>query len=133
MKKIGTLNAQLSGIIAAMGHSDRLVICDSGLPIPNGSRLVDLALTVNIPRFVETLSVVLEELQVERMIVASEMIRQNGAIYDAVEKLANGVEIRTVSHEEFKQMTREGDNIAFVRTGEASPYANAILVSGVTF
>lgn len=133
MKKIGTLNAQLSGIIAAMGHSDRLVICDSGLPIPNGSRIVDLALTVNIPRFVETLSVVLEELQVERMIVATEMIEENGSIYEAVEQLANGVEIGAVSHEEFKQMTRDGDNIAFVRTGEASPYANAILVSGVTF
>ncbi|NIT59552.1 MAG: D-ribose pyranase, partial [Aliifodinibius sp.] len=28
---------------------------------------------------------------------------------------------------------REENNIAFVRTGEATPYANIILISGVNF
>ena len=45
MKKSGTLNSQLSRIIAMMGHSDRIVICDCGLPIPRGAEVVDLALT----------------------------------------------------------------------------------------
>jgi D-ribose pyranase len=59
MKKSGILNAPLSGIIARMGHTDKLVICDSGLPIPKDAKVVDLALTKNIPRFLDVLKVVL--------------------------------------------------------------------------
>lgn len=133
MKKIGTLNAQLSGIIAAMGHSDQLVICDSGLPIPIGSRIVDLALTTNVPRFIETLRVVLEELQIERTVVATEMIEQSPEIYDELKKLTGSIPVDSVAHAELKTITRNGEIVAFVRTGEATPYANAILISGVTF
>ena len=53
MKKSGILNAPLSQIVARMGHTDKLVICDSGLPIPKGVDLVDLAVTQNIPRFID--------------------------------------------------------------------------------
>jgi D-ribose pyranase len=38
-----------------------------------------------------------------------------------------------VSHEQFKQLSCEVRTIAFVRTGEATPFANVILESGVTF
>jgi D-ribose pyranase len=39
--------------------------------------------------------------------------------------------VRTVPHETFKQLTR--NSRAVVRSGEFTPYANAILVSGVAF
>jgi D-ribose pyranase len=133
MKKYGILNSHLSRIIASMGHTDQLVICDSGLPIPKNSEMVDLALTKNIPRFMDTLRVVLEELQVEQAIVAEELHTGNNGFYREVETLLQGVRLRQVPHEEFKELTRNGDNIAFVRTGEATPYANLILISGVTF
>ena len=62
MKKSGILNAKLSEIIASMGHTDKLVICDSGLPIPKGAQTVDLALSLNIPSFIDTLQVILQEM-----------------------------------------------------------------------
>ncbi|MCF7905318.1 MAG: D-ribose pyranase, partial [Candidatus Marinimicrobia bacterium] len=34
MKKVGILHPELSKAIAIMGHTDRLVVCDAGLPIP---------------------------------------------------------------------------------------------------
>ena len=34
MKRAGLLHAELSGLIAAMGHGDLLVIGDAGLPVP---------------------------------------------------------------------------------------------------
>jgi D-ribose pyranose/furanose isomerase RbsD len=34
MKKIGFLNSEISKIISELGHTDKIVICDSGLPIP---------------------------------------------------------------------------------------------------
>jgi D-ribose pyranase len=133
MKKSGTLNAQLSRVIAAMGHSDRIVICDCGLPIPHGAEVVDLALAKNIPRFIETLSVVLEELQVESAVIASEMSRSSPRIHQELVRLLGSISVSAVPHEEFKRLTSTNGNIAFVRTGEATPYANVILVAGVAF
>ena len=133
MKKIGTLNTHLSRVIAQMGHTDQLVICDSGLPIPRGKECVDLALAENIPRFVDTLRVVLEELEVEGAVVAEEMAARSEGVYAQVQALLPGVALRRVSHERFKALCGEDGTVAFVRTGEATPYANVMLVSGVTF
>lgn len=133
MKKIGTLNTHLSRVIAGMGHTDRLVICDSGLPIPQGRDVIDLALTTNVPRFIDTLRVVLEELAVERAVIAREMIERSNGVYEELRSLLDEVEVAEVSHEEFKKLTGTDGNITFVRTGEATPYANVVLFSGVTF
>ena len=73
MKKIGTLNQPLSAVIAGLGHMDQLVIADAGLPIPAGTRRIDLALKAGIPGFVDTLAVILEEMQVESAVIAGEM------------------------------------------------------------
>jgi D-ribose pyranase len=132
MKKNGILNAPLSRIVAGMGHTDMLVICDSGLPIPRGAEVVDLALTKNIPRFLDTLKIILEELQIEEAVVASELLK-NKKFYEEVNSLLKNSKIKKVSHEKFKELTRNGTKITFVRTGEATPYANIILTSGVTF
>ncbi len=134
MKKIGTLNTHLSRVIARLGHGDRLVICDSGLPIPSASEVIDLALTTNVPRFIDTLRVVLEELQVESAVIANEMPDRSNGTYREMSALLSDVDVRQVSHEDFKRLTANGEgNVVFVRTGEATPYANVILISGVTF
>jgi len=134
MKKQGILNSSLSRIIASMGHTDRLVICDSGLPIPRSAETVDLALTANIPRFIDTLRAVLEEACFESAVVAAEMEKQNPRVFAELKGLLGGIEVKAVPHEEFKRLSANGQTAtAFVRTGEATPYANVILVSGVTF
>jgi D-ribose pyranase len=133
MKKQGILNSELSRIVARLGHTDRLVVCDAGLPIPHSATYVDLALTKNIPRFLDTLKVILEEMEVDEAFVAEELERMNRPTYDGVTSLLPGVKTTSVSHEEFKRLTRDNGNVFFVRTGEATPYANIILVSGVDF
>jgi D-ribose pyranase len=47
----GLLNAQLAGALARLGHTDTLVVCDAGLPIPHGPETVDLAFQFGIPAF----------------------------------------------------------------------------------
>ena len=111
MKKTKMINCELSYVISQMGHTDSLTIGDCGLPIPSETKRIDLALTHNVPTFIQTLDVVLEELFVEEAIIASEIKEKN--------------------HEEFKVLTK--DSKAVVRTGECSPYANIILKSGVVF
>ncbi|SUU00123.1 D-ribose pyranase [Actinobacillus lignieresii] len=139
MKKTAVLNAQLSGVIASLGHTDGLTICDAGLPIPSEQQCVDLALTKGVPSFLSTLEVVLTELFVERILLAEEIKQANPAIeqqlLEMINKLAQTqgrqIEIEYVVHSEFKQRSNQAK--AVVRTGECSPYANVILYSGVPF
>ncbi|MBC8402034.1 MAG: D-ribose pyranase [Candidatus Marinimicrobia bacterium] len=133
MKKTELLNEPLSALIAAMGHTDRLIICDSGLSIPHGAPKIDLALTANVPKFIDTLKTIMSELEVEEVIVAEEMVTQNKGIYDEMLTLLDETPVRMVPHLDFKIETQQNGNVSFVRTGEASPFANIILISGVTF
>ena len=131
MKKIGTLNQPLSEVIAGMGHGDMLVIGDCGLPIPAAVRRIDLALTAGIPSFLQTLSVIKQELQVESVIIANEMTVTSPSLYQEMKEMIKDLEIERVSHEDFKKISHQA--VAIVRTGECTPYANIILKSGVTF
>jgi len=133
MKRKGILHAELARIIAGIGHGDKLVLCDSGFPIPHNRPIADVILTLNIPRLIDTMKVVLEELHVEEAIIATEMERESNPMYQEVQKVLAGVPIKMLSHEEFKQFTRTESNISFVRTGEATKYSNVILVAGVVF
>lgn len=131
MKKIGLLNQPLSAVIAGLGHTDTLVIADAGLPIPAETQRIDLALAEGLPAFLDTLDVVLKEMQVERAIVAEEMLDASPDIYRGIEELLGDVPVETVTHLIFKEQTRSAR--AVVRTGEFTPYANIILVAGVVF
>lgn len=127
MKRTPLLHTELSGLIAAMGHGDLLVIGDAGLPVPPGVRCIDLAVTRWVPRFLDVLDAVLAELVVERSAWAGEA----SADLDRELSSRNLGETRTVPHNAFKALTR--DARAIVRTGEFTPYANVALWSGVAF
>ena len=133
MKKSGIYNAELSKIVAASGHGDRIIICDVGLPIPKNATKVDLALSKNNPRFLDTLKIVLEELAVESAVIAEEMLSINPDIHAGIKDLLPDMDIKKISHEKFKAEYRDNQETVFVRTGETSPYANISLISGVTF
>lgn len=131
MKKSNLINCEISYVISKMGHTDSLTICDSGLPIPSEVQRIDLALKRGLPTFLDTLDSVLEELQVEEIILASEIIEISNDLYKEIIKRFENIKITTVSHEEFKNLTKSSK--AIVRTGEYTPYANVILKSGVVF
>ncbi|MBP3906026.1 MAG: D-ribose pyranase [Peptostreptococcaceae bacterium] len=131
MKKSTLINSEISYEISKMGHTDSIVVCDSGLPIPSGVKRIDLALKKGLPTFLDTLDTILEELEVEEVIIAKEIIEASNDLYKEIEKRFSNITITTVSHEDFKMLTKESK--AIVRTGEFTPYANIILKSGVVF
>ena len=131
MKKSTLINSEISYEISKMGHTDSIVVCDSGLPIPSGVKRIDLALKKGLPTFLDTLDTILEELEVEEVIIAEEIIEASNNLYKEIEKRFSNITITTVSHEDFKMLTKESK--AIVRTGEFTPYANIILKSGVVF
>ena len=65
MKKTGILNADLSYLVAGLGHKDLVMIGDAGMPIPEGVTIVDMALVPGIPTFKQTLDALLTEMEVE--------------------------------------------------------------------
>ncbi|MCT8161636.1 D-ribose pyranase [Pseudoruegeria sp. SHC-113] len=125
MKKTGLLHAELSRTIAAMGHGDALVIGDAGLPVPPGTLCIDLAVCLGVPDLWSVLDTVLGELQVERAVIASEAAQELRTAFEA------RLPCEQVSHDSLKAASAAA--LAVVRTGEATPYANIILYSGVTF
>lgn len=132
MKRSPLLHAELSQVIAALGHGDMLVIGDAGLPIPDGPQRIDLALTPGVPRLAEVLRAVLSEMQVERAWLAREAVAQlpAGTLPDWC---AGQLDLApdTITHEELKQLSARAK--AVVRTGECTPYANIVLCAGVIF
>lgn len=131
MKKIGIINSELSRLISELGHTDTIVIADSGLPVPPGVKRIDLALKKGVPGYLETLETVLEEMQVESYTVADEMGGANPELLRRTEEALEGAKALSVSHEQFKVLTRQAK--AVIRTGECTAYANVILHAGVTF
>ncbi|MCT2591504.1 D-ribose pyranase [Streptomyces sp. N2-109] len=132
MKKAGILNRHLAAAMAELGHTDQVVVCDAGLPIPygpQGPRVVDLSLTAGVPGFATVLDAVLAELEVEGATAASEVRDKNPQVATYVEGLFSGLEL--VPHEEFKQRVHAARLV--IRTGEVTPYANIILHCGVPF
>ena len=132
MRKTVLLNSSISAVISQMGHTDMLTVGDCGLPIPEYVERIDLALKKGVPAFLETLDTILEELCVEKIILAEEIKAASPAMHDEIlKRFGEKVEVEYVPHVEFK--ARTGESRAIVRTGECTPYANIILCSGVTF
>lgn len=131
MKRTALLHAELSRLIASLGHGDLLVIGDAGLPVPSGVACIDLAVTANLPRMHDVLAVVLQEMAVEAAVLADELAVRNADVHGRLLALLPGIPIETLPHTAFKDATRQAR--AVVRTGEFSPYANVMLRSGVVF
>ena len=50
MKKTGIINSEVSAVVANMGHMDWLSIVDAGMPVPMGTKKIDLAVDKQLPR-----------------------------------------------------------------------------------
>ncbi|MFB6990626.1 D-ribose pyranase [Streptomyces sp. NPDC056178] len=129
MKKKGILNRHLAGALAELGHGDGVLICDAGMPIPPGPRVVDLAFRAGVPSFAEVLDGLLDELVVEGATAAHEVRKANPEAARLLDERLP--ELAHVPHEELKALSAGARLV--VRTGEARPYANVLLRCGVFF
>lgn len=51
MKRHGVLNSEIAAVLASLGHTDKIVIADCGLPVPEGVKRIDLAIELGKPSF----------------------------------------------------------------------------------
>ena len=95
------------------------MIADAGLSLPAESVRIDLALTQDVPGAAQTMKVVLDEMKVEKVILAEEVKDHNPKFLADVQEVLPGVPVEFVTHSELK--TRSASARAVVRTGEFSP------------
>lgn len=135
MKKHGTLNSSISRVLSAMGHTDTIAIADCGLPIPDGTERIDLAVSFGNPSFMDVLKTVSDDMKIEKIVLAEEIKESNPKILDEINALftpfETGFKMEFVSHTSLKELTKSCK--AVIRTGETTPYANIILQSGCIF
>ncbi|KRN77330.1 D-ribose pyranase [Weissella minor] len=134
MRKTNLLNTKLSAAISEIGHTQWLSIGDSGLPIKDDGRKIDLSVIRGLPAFIDVLAATLSEMKVQKVYLAEEIKTENPDQLKAIEGLLDAdVEVVWVTHDELKGMTRDDNNIATVRTGETTPFSNIVLESNVDF
>ena len=131
MKKHGILNSSISKVLSDLGHTDTIVIADAGLPVPKGVEKIDLALVPGTPSFQETVEAVIDDMVVEKVILAEEIIQANKPADNFLKEALVEVPIEYISHEQLKALSKNAKVI--IRTGEIKPYANVILQAGVFF
>ena len=125
------INPAIIAAIAAIRHTEYLVICDPGLPVSPNAVVIDISLTAGVPGFGQTLNLICNEMVVESAIIASETAEQNPKLHEEINRLIGGKTVQQVPHEELKRLTNTAKY--FVITGETTPYSNIILVGGVSF
>lgn len=135
MKREGILNSDISRVLSYMGHTDRICVADCGLPIPEETERIDLAVKFGQPSFMDVLKEVCKDMKVEKIVLAEEIRTVNqDVLLEILNYFRDGEsipEVEYVSHVELKNLTKECK--AVIRTGETSPYANIILQSGCIF
>lgn len=147
MKTNGILHNDLARLVARLGHGDMLVITDRGFPFPRHEKTecIDVSVGRNLPKFVDVVKVVLEELEIEKVIIADETKDISPHVYKELKDViflkknkGNDIVEENIPHLEFKDLVLNGslqgkEVKGFVKTGEFTPYANIILISGVDF
>jgi D-ribose pyranase len=125
------LNAELAGAIAAMGHTDVMMIVDAGFPIPEDVNRIDLALTRGVPTIEEVLTAVDEELIAERVLYADDVPEMNPRLNRLIRETygeGSGTEVETIPHEDVLAYGDEAK--AIVRTGDFNPWGNIVIECG---
>lgn len=130
MKHSGLLHPQLSALVAAAGHTQTILVADTGMPIPEGVTRIELGVAAGLPCLLDVLRAILGELVVEGVTIAQETAQHSPEWHRQLLSVLP-VTPQEISHEELK--ARLPSTLAVVRTGETTPYANVLLHCGVNF
>lgn len=130
MKRHGILNAELSGALATLGHTDLLLVVDAGFPIPRTAQRIDLAIAEDLPGLTTVLDLIAAELIVEGVVVAEDVESSNARLASWLRQRFADAPLTTRTHEEMLSVVAHEAKVV-VRTGAFNPWGNVGLVCGV--
>jgi D-ribose pyranase len=129
MIKTGILNPQLNSLLARVRHTNTLVIADRGFPFWPLIETVDISVVDDLPTVRQLIAAVRANHNFTLAYMAREFQKDNSAATRvSFAKALAGVPTKFEPHADFKQ--RVPDAIGLIRTGDTTPYANVILISG---
>lgn len=128
MLRDGVIHSELAAMLAGLRHTETFVICDSGLPLGDLSR-VDLGYRYGAATFIDVIDVVLPQLIIQNSWISEDMIEANQPCLITLKK--HKLSPQPIHHDEFK--SRVLDAKFAIRTGEATFYANVICQAVVAF
>ena len=124
------LNNELMYAIASMGHTESLIVCDAGFPIPDGTWRIDLALIQDVPDLETVLGAIAQVFIAEKVSYAAEMAENNAPLLEKVRRLYPNSDYAPIPHATIlSEMAHQAKVI--VRTGAFDPWGNIILYAGV--
>lgn len=124
----GIIHAELALHLGGLRHTERFVVCDSGLPLGKVPT-VDLGYRYGAASFEDVVQTVIPQLTLERSWISRDMLDANPTCHLALTAL--GLSPEPIDHEQFKQQALEAKFA--IRTGEATFYANVVCQAGVPF
>jgi len=128
LKEDRLLNPDICHVVAALCHTQYLVIADPGLPIPENVRVIDISIKKGIPSFIDVLTAVKEEFVIESYIYALEMEAANRCLFDEMNDLLKELPSKKISHNDFKGLLPNAS--AIIRTGECILCLLAVSICG---
>ena len=131
MKKGGILNPAICSLLAELGHTDELLIVDAAYPLPTDGHVIDLTLTPGIPRLLDVLRAVADELVIESVTVPSEIKDYSSRLYQEIVKIIGETDVDDIPFHEFKEQSLDAKGI--IRTAEFTPYANIRISAGSAY
>ncbi|MGO1838250.1 MAG: D-ribose pyranase [Candidatus Microbacterium stercoravium] len=130
MKRHGILNAELSGALATLGHTDLLMVVDAGFPIPRSAHRVDLAIAENLPDLRTVLELISAELVVEGVVRADDVTTNNPRLDEWLQQRFTDADFTTRTHADMLGELAQQAKV-IVRTGAFEPWGNIGLFCGV--
>lgn len=123
------LHPELAQAVATMGHSDILLVTDAGFPIPDDAWRIDLGFYEGMPDVLDILRVLRQEMFVEEVHFAGDILTKNKPLYSALQDIftGSGAEFKLTTHETLVNDISHRAK-AVVRSGSFNPWANIALV-----
>jgi D-ribose pyranase len=125
----GILNPQINSLLARVRHTNMLVIADRGFPFWPMVETVDISLVDDIPTVLQVFRAIRSNFEIREIFMAQEFIRANTP--DICQTFADAtahIPLNYEAHVDLKKLVPAA--IGLIRTGDATQYANMILVSG---
>ena len=122
------LNPHIASLVRRIGHTEMLLLADKGFPVPNLEMVVDVSVFPDVPTIPQVLVALRHEFDFDRMILAQEMREASPSRVKELERMHPDVPLEAMPHDEFKCVAACCKGC--IRTGDAAPYSNLILVCG---
>ena len=129
MKKRGIFNAQLIEELTKMRHTDRIVICDAGFPVPEGKTFVDVSLTAELPTVEQVFRLICNEILIEGLTFSEGLKVVRPEFYQMLKERFAEHTFEEITSPAFFERVYERDVKLFIRTGDVRPCGNIMLTS----